>query len=617
MSALRIIHITDLHLDDNDAVEILRDMMFRVQEEYCADAVFVTGDVLAHVPETWESLGAAYQNLWKDLGIPVFQCPGNHDVADVGGYDLTLYEKYCGPANYTTHFKGFCIVGFNVFCGHSKLRIRQRERDLKEYGCNRQWPDSASLTVREWDKIQKTAQSQPIILLQHTAPWQPEMIRAQTAGVRAIFSGHWHASKINRYKDCTSYNTPNPLFGGIDGSSAGCMIIDFKKDGSSKARFISRKNIVLKKPQLKRSEYKWSQSYGGTTERGSVLETAEHIFFTTWDRHGFAHNVTYALDPKNGQIVWKRRTEQAIKRSLIIVDDMIIGNGFGGTVYAMDMATGKVRWTAAVGNGVDRFLNNSPLCGSMADGRACIYSGNYHTFACFDACTGEQLWERTLVSEFAAFCNQPVYDASTHTLLLTQARKQVTAHIHGRDVTGGHAILNAENGEITHLHKAHVIECAGVTPCIDDGHIYSCDGEMCCSVYGRNKVLWRSNIVSETSGSITRCRYGLLLPSIDGTVKLIDPKNGLEVWSLQLGLTPAITILYSKVPHSSISEITERGAHLYFTAQDQHCYKVHCASGKIKARVALPAMSLCKPLIRAEGIFVTDYDGALHCLKMV
>ncbi|NRA39741.1 MAG: metallophosphoesterase, partial [Planctomycetes bacterium] len=362
MSDLRVIHITDLHLGGADAVLLLREMMFRMQSEYQADAIFVTGDMVAGVREDWQHTGDAYAALWKDLGVPVFHCPGNHDIkSDDDTYDVGPYEKYCGPSDYIEMFKGFCIVGYNSLSGHSQLRMRQRERDLKNYGCNYQWPGSASLTERELAKIKKKAGRKPIILLQHLVPWQPEMIRAQAVGVKAIFSGHWHASKIHSYKDCISYNSPNALFGGIDGSQAGCLIIDFNKDGSSKGQFVPKLGAVTTAAKVKRSDYKWTQEFSGATERSAIVNTGDAIVMSTWDRSGLKHNVTYALNPKNGKILWKRRTDQAIKRALISVGDVVIGNGYGGTVYAMDAQTGKIRWAAAIGNGVDRFLNSSPI----------------------------------------------------------------------------------------------------------------------------------------------------------------------------------------------------------------------------------------------------------------
>ncbi|NRA38910.1 MAG: PQQ-binding-like beta-propeller repeat protein, partial [Planctomycetes bacterium] len=285
--------------------------------------------------------------------------------------------------------------------------------------------------------------------------------------------------------------------------------------------------------------------------------------------------------------------------------------GYGGTIYAMDKGTGKLRWTAAVGNGVDRFLNSSPI----SDGKGRIYSGNHHTFACFDVVDGSLIWERRIYSEFAASCDQPVYDADSHRILITQVWQKSTAHIKGRDVTGECPILDAETGVVVHLHKKDVVKSFGLTPCVHDGHVYSAQNGMNGSVLGKNTVVWQNEINGQTSGAITMCKHGLVLPTADGCVSMIDPKNGFEIWSLKLGLAPVIAQIYAKTEYASISDLTEKGAHIYFTAQDKFCYKVHTASGKVLSKIALPEMSLCRPLIHKEGIILSDYNGNVHCLK--
>ncbi|NRA40142.1 MAG: PQQ-binding-like beta-propeller repeat protein [Planctomycetes bacterium] len=628
MSALRIIHITDLHLRSNDAVVILRDMMFRMQAKYKADAIFVTGDIVASTAEDWQHIGAAYKQLWQDLAVPVFQCPGNHDIysyAD-GSNNVLPYEEFCGPHNYCTLFKDFCIVGHNSMSGHSQQRQRQWERDRKEYGCNEQYRTQGSMTPAEFTKLRKKAGAKPIIILQHLVPCQPEMMRAQVAGVTAIFSGHWHASKIHAYKNCISYNSPNPLFGGFDGSQAGCLIVDFKQDGSSRAQFHAKEAIVPVVIKVKRSDYRWCKQFPGTTERSAIVTSVasgDTLYFTTWDRSGLQHNVCYALSAKDGSLLWKRKTAQAIKRSLISVGDLIIGNGYGGTVYAMDAQTGKIRWTAAVGNGVDRFLNSSPISNGSSgssgnNSRGHILTGNYHSFACLDVRDGSVIWQRRLGTEFPTTCVQPVYDATSNCLIILQKyQAALTAKIKSREVTGVFPIVDAASGEIVHLHKDQVVNAYTLTPCVHDGLLYSAHRKLSCCRLGSNTIVWQREFRGHIAGALYMSQQGLLSPTDDGWVLMIDPKNGREKWSVQLGLTPGIAQIEAKSNYASISDITEKGAHIYFTAQDQHLYKVHTASGKMKAKIPLPAMSLCKPLIRKEGIFVSDYDGNVHCLKSI
>ena len=136
MPALRLAHLTDLHLDSTSAVALLRQRVELIIQQHKPDAFVITGDVVERVPSDWQRIGPAYQRIWEhvkaEYGVSVFQCPGNHDLYDSGHYDDSLYEQYCGPASAQQNFKGFSIVSLNVLSGLSRAALKQRKNDLHQ-----------------------------------------------------------------------------------------------------------------------------------------------------------------------------------------------------------------------------------------------------------------------------------------------------------------------------------------------------------------------------------------------------------------------------------------------------------------------------------------------------
>ncbi|NRA40304.1 MAG: PQQ-binding-like beta-propeller repeat protein, partial [Planctomycetes bacterium] len=510
MPALRLLHITDLHLDGVMAVALLSERLRAVIKKLKPDAVVVSGDVVFDTPADWDVVGHSYRDMWKHLDIPVFQCPGNHDLKNNDDtYDVTKYEYYNGPSQYMTCFKGFSLLSLNVVSHQSKASVRQSIADEKKYGTNMQWPTVGTPTPNELKKWRKQSGRKPMIIIQHFIPNQGDMQRYNDVGVRAVLSGHWHASKIHKHGACTSYNTANSLFSGTDGTPASFLIVDFKKDGSNTAQWHAIE-AVGKLAKATAAAHHWKQQLSGTIERADVCSNGQQLFISSHQRNR-SDGLSFALAAHNGKLLWKKKTDQPIKNGLCVGDDCVFGNGYGGKLYAFDQQTGRIKWTGAIGNGVDRFVNSRP----RLDKRGHILTGNYHTFQSYSQ-QGQLLWGKHLGSEFATCWVEPIYNEETDTVLVTQTW--------GSDKE--HAILEAETGERRHTHDPGVLDTYSLTPCIHNGVIYSSNSRIQASVYGSNKILWSSEAIGVPSGFMYMCKNGLIVPRADGKVVCVDPKNG-------------------------------------------------------------------------------------------
>ena len=611
MPALRLVHITDLHLDGDAAIALLQQRLQDIVNQYKPDAFVVSGDIVKQDPSNWESIGPAYKRMWAYMETPVFHCPGNHDLARPDGtYDLESYQEYCGPLEYARPLKGFVLVSLNVICNQDEAAKQQRAEDLKHFGGNEQWPDAATPSKAALERIKQNVGNKHIIFIQHLVPNLGDLIRYNQHGVKAVFSGHWHASKLQHYGDCASYNGHNPLFGGIDGTPASFAIVDFRNNGSSKSRWVPVSNN-RRYPQVKRSDHVWMTELDGTIERADVVVHDELGYISSFYRDHHKHNV-YALDLATGKIKWHRHCEQAIRRSLVSTERMLVGNGYDGKVFAYDLKTGTDLWQASVGNGVDRFLNSSPI----VDKRGHILSGNSHTCIAIDASDGRVVWSKRLSTEFAASTCQLLYNEAADSLLIPHISAHHVLQLHATQQRHGrHIILSAETGDAQFVHEPGVLEIFAASPCLEQGIIYSQNKHIQASRFGSNEVLWQVPNHGLPDGSLHMCTFGLFVPGADGQVRMLDPQSGAERWSLTLDPCDRYCGLYSYESLATSSPIVEHEGALYFSALDGYVYKVLGHNGEVVKKVPLGMASLSKPAIVGPGVICADFLGRVHCLK--
>jgi predicted phosphodiesterase len=98
-------HVTDVHIGRQDPP--FRDQVFkRTASEINrlgVDFVLLTGDLTDQgTPEQYR----LFLQLLDNFDVPTYTTPGNHDRGENAGFDKPnpIYERYCGPANYTFDF---------------------------------------------------------------------------------------------------------------------------------------------------------------------------------------------------------------------------------------------------------------------------------------------------------------------------------------------------------------------------------------------------------------------------------------------------------------------------------------------------------------------------------
>jgi len=115
---------------------------------------------------------------------------------------------------------------------------------------------------------------------------------------------------------------------------------------------------------------------------------------------GGRDGLVYALEVATGRTRWTARTGGMVRATPAVLDGMVVVGSWDGRVYALDLATGRERWVhRTIGDTLDsnkfgfdrRALQSSP---AIDGGRIFVGSRDGGLYA-LDASSGERLWRAT------------------------------------------------------------------------------------------------------------------------------------------------------------------------------------------------------------------------------
>ena len=183
-------------------------------------------------------------------------------------------------------------------------------------------------------------------------------------------------------------------------------------NGSSNARFQSAEAAGMTAEDVPNLRLKWAFGFPGADSSGSQASVAGGRILI-----GSRTGLVYAIGAKSGCIHWIHEADDAVRSS------PAVGPGPDGSfnvyfgdhaayVYALDFATGDLRWKTLIGEHIDARITAAPV---LHDGRlyvglasgeegtaviptyeCCTFRGSTVALA---AATGEQLWRRYVIAE--------------------------------------------------------------------------------------------------------------------------------------------------------------------------------------------------------------------------
>jgi outer membrane protein assembly factor BamB len=337
---------------------------------------------------------------------------------------------------------------------------------------------------------------------------------------------------------------------------------------------------------------------------------------------GDQHQTGVAKDVLGGKLklVWSHDSESSyLKSTAAIVDDTVYVGTDEAQLIALDLETGKRRWTYEA----DYAIEAAP---GVKDGR--VFVGDLDgAFHCVDAKTGEEIWKHRTdmkIISSANFHKDTVlvgswdynlycFDTKTGELKWTfENPAQVNcspcvvegiAAISGCD--GGLHLIDLETGE-----EQKSIPLAGyvaASVAYRDGHYYvpSFKGEMFSVAGDKVEIKWteladKPDVSFYASPAVTE-KY-VYFGDRAGTVRCLNREDGEEVWTVETD---------GEVDSSPVIS----GKHLYVGSSDGNLYCLTMDEGKEVWRFETGAGLYASPAIGRNRLVIGADDGMIYCFE--
>ena len=364
------------------------------------------------------------------------------------------------------------------------------------------------------------------------------------------------------------------------------------------AEFADGEKVVSR--QLCESGLKWLTTLPCKTFFTDPIISNGHLFIAGMDNENGTDCAVFSLNSENGNIEWKMPVRNSVKGDMTLMDGVLYASDVDYNVYAIDAATGKLKWTRRI---AQIFYPSFTEGLYASDGR--VYAGCADNLCALDAETGEILWTNT----------------HKHGSITNICTNRTVA---GALLTNGYWVgrfcYDAATGEFLWEKKDYDNRYSSCTPAVlDTTFIYTGYSSLFQVGARSGKVLKSGNydhIFNTRSEPLVTGEKVFVGSSNDGLVA-IDMKDMKQAWNFLCEPALIYTSPYTKNREKTVeSSPAAFGGNVVFGANDGFVYCLRQDNGLFVWRLNIGLPVLCKPQIVGTRMYVTDFAGNVYCYQL-
>ncbi len=166
-----------------------------------------------------------------------------------------------------------------------------------------------------------------------------------------------------------------------DSSDANAKLAWFNLAGNS------AHDAIASSDQKPPYQLEWSANIGSNIFMGSPVLHERYVLAAGFDDSNEDKNFIACWDAFSGEMQWKFRTKNGVKNQAVIAQDLVIATDMLGITYALDVASGELKWER------DLQYGRMPgfVTGLVTDGEI-VYTGFAETLSAIHAASGDVIW---------------------------------------------------------------------------------------------------------------------------------------------------------------------------------------------------------------------------------
>jgi eukaryotic-like serine/threonine-protein kinase len=340
--------------------------------------------------------------------------------------------------------------------------------------------------------------------------------------------------------------------------------------GSSSTPHVSASSPGANSPGTLR----WSRTIGGPIDSSPVVAGGT-VYFVNND------GTVYALDPATGQVRWTYPTGGTFDYTNPVVSGgtLYVGSS-SGKEYALDAATGQVRWSYPAGN-----IDSSPAVtgGTVYIGWNTASTGGVYAL---DAATGRVRWSY-LIYSFIVFSRPSVAGGI----------------VYFADDDGKVYALDAATGQVRWTYPTGGVVMS--SPAVAGGTVYVANdnGKVYALDAATGQVRWTYTVGGAFDYATPAVAGGTVyVGSTSGQVYALDAATGQVRWShpISFGL--------------AVSSPAVAGGTVYVGSKDGKVYALNAATGQVRWTYTTGGHVYSSPAVAGGTVYVGSDDGKLYAL---
>lgn len=361
------------------------------------------------------------------------------------------------------------------------------------------------------------------------------------------------------------------------------------------AEFTDGERIIARQQQER--GLKWMRTLPCKTYFCNPIASGKYLYIAGMDNENARDCAVFALNAQSGEIEWSCPVKNSIKGDLALMDGVIYAGDVDYNVYAINAEDGKIIWSKSV---------NKTFYPSFTEGihaeNGRVFAGCAGSLCALDARTGETLWT-----------NSHKHGSITNVCTNRTAN--------GALLTNGYWVgrfcYDAATGEFLWEKKDNDNRYSTSTAAVlDSTFIYTGYGAIMQVAARSGEVLKQGSypFIFNTRSEPLVCGGRIFVGTSNNGFLAVNFSDMSQAWNFLCEPAVIYTSPYTKNREKTVesSPVAYKDC-VIFGANDGYVYCLKQDNGLFQWRLKVGLPVLCKPLIVDKLLYFTDFAGNVYC----